>query len=480
MQKLFELIFSLLESSLRFLFEFIETVFSQISKRNTGYHAEFTSPRTLLSNSYKGFCLVGNKNLSIKNSYQNALCIGGTGTGKSSVVLLPSLYTMRSSFVVHDPSSELRSKAAGYLKQRGYEIKVLNFSNPSDSSGYNPLVRAKTSSDIQKIASMLVNTSMGVGKDPFWGISAISLLTMLITILKKQETKYQNLYNVLQLLNKLGGSPHEIDALFSRDADEVLFSEFKSFAALDDKVSGSIIAMAKAALQIFSDPCVARVTAEDNLNMEDFRLRPTALFIQNSVADQKFYSVLTSIFFEQFFSYTLSRFPEEKEKDIFFLVDEASSLKLPTLPLAVANVRKHRSGIMLIVQDYNQLIHNYGKFEADAIRANCFAKLYFSGQSLETSKELEQTLGRFEYIDKDGKKNIEPLMTNDQIRTMKLSRALLICGHHKPIFAKLQPFYKSRKYLEYSLIPTPEITNGISSDTIPILPLPSNSEKAHE
>lgn len=479
MGKLLQLIFSLLEGILSFLFEFSETVFSQISKRKTGYHAEFTSPRTLLSNKYSGFCLTGNRNISIKNSYQNALCVGSTGTGKTSLILLPSLYTMRSSFVVHDPASELREKSSGYLKKIGYEIKVLDFSKPNVSCGYNPLARAKSSSDIQKVASMLVSTAMGGNsKDPFWNTQAVSLLAMLITILKKQDTQYQNLYNVRQLLNKLGGSPKEVDALFSRDADEVLYSEYKSFISYDEKVISGVISTAKASLQIFSDESVAKVTATDNLNMEDFRLRQTALFIQNSVADQKFYSVLTSIFFEQFFSYTLSRFPAEKEQDIFFLVDEASSLKLPTLPLAVANVRKHRSGIMLIVQDYNQLVHNYGKFEADAIRANAFAKVFLTGTSHDTSKELSDMLGRVEYIDKDGKKVIEPLMSNDQIRTMKSSQALLICGHHKPILAKLVPYYKRRKYIEYSLIPPPDITNGISVDTIPILPLPANSEKS--
>lgn len=478
MSKLLQLIFSLLEGSLRFLFEFIETIFSQISKRKTGYHAEFASPRTLLSSEYSGFCLTGNKSVSVNFSYQNALCIGATGTGKTSLVLIPSLYTMRSSFVVHDPSGELFTKTAGYLKQKGYEIKVLNFAKPKISCGYNPLARAKSSSDIQKIVSMLVSTAMGGNsKDPFWNTQAVSLLAMLITILKKQPAEFQNLYNVRQLLNKMGGSPKDVDALFSRDADEVLYSEYKSFLSYDDKVVSGVISTAKAALQIFSDESVAKVTATDNLEMEDFRLHPTALFIQNSVAEQKFYSVLTSTFFEQFFSYTLSRFPEEKEQDIFFLVDEASSLRLPTLPLAVANVRKHRAGIMLIVQDYNQLVHNYGKFEADAIKSNCFAKVYFTGTSHETSKELSDMLGRFEYLDKNEKKNIEPLMTNDQIRTMKTSQALLICGHYKPILAKLEPYYKRRKHLEYSLIPAPEFNNKVSSDPIPILPLPTNSEQ---
>ena len=114
------------------------------------------------------------------------------------------------------------------------------------------------------------------------------------------------------------------------------------------------------------------------------------MYIQNSVADQKYYACLTSIFFEQFFSFLFGRFPKDIEQDIFLLIDEASSLNLPTLPLAVANVRKHRSGIMLLVQDFNQLIHNYGKYEADGIKANCFAKMYFTGQSLETATELEE------------------------------------------------------------------------------------------
>ena len=111
--------------------------------------------------------------------------------------------------------------------------------------------------------------------------------------------------------------------------------------------------------------------------MDEFRKKKVALYIQNSVADQKYYSVLTSIFFEQFFSYVMSRFPHKDEQDIFFLADEASSLRLPTLQLAVSNVRKHRAGIMLIIQDFNQLVNCYGKQEAEAIRANCFSKLFF-------------------------------------------------------------------------------------------------------
>lgn len=469
--KIFDITISIVEGTLKSTFGLLESVISDPKKNE--YKADFASERSLLSQWNYGFCLTGNKNLTIKNSFQNSLIIGGTGAGKSSVVLLPSLYTMKGSFIVHDPSGELHTKSAGYLKQKNYEIKILNFAHPDISSNYNPLARAKNSTDIQKVASMLVENSLGGGKkDPFWNNLAVSLITMLIQILKTQSEEYQNLCNVRNLLNSMGGNPKAVDALFSRNADEKLFSEFKSFLAFDDKVISGVLATCKAALQIFNDENIGKVTSSDNIPFEDFRNKPTVLYIQNSVADQKYYSTLTSIFFEQLFSYTLSRFPKQEEQNIFFLIDECSSLHLPTLALATANVRKHNAGIMLIIQDFNQIVHHYGKYESDAIRANCFAKLYFTGQSLETASELEKILGKYEYKDKDDKKVIRSLMTNDEIRTMKETRAILVCGHYPPILAKLHPYYKSLRYRNYSLIPAPinESTNAV--DTIPVLPLP--------
>ena len=473
------LIFKILESLIKFIVELIKFAITGIPERKEGYNAKFASNGSLLSNRQKGFCLTGRKNLSVKNSYQNSLIIGGTGTGKSSVVIIPSLYSMCGSFVIHDPSGELFAKSAGFLKHKGYDIKVLNFANPQNSSGYNPLIRANSSTDIQKISSMLIeNVLGGRAKDPFWNTQATSLLAMFITILKKQEPEFQNLYNVRQLINHLGGDPQTVDALFSKHADDILFAEYKSFIAYDEKVVSGVIATCKAALQIFNDEAIAKITSTDNLNLLDFRNQPTALYIQNSVADQKYYSVLTSIFFEQFFSFILSRFPTDREYDIFLLIDEASSLNLPTLSLAVANVRKHRAGIMLLVQDFYQLIHHYGKYEAEGIKSNCFAKMYFTGTSLETSKELEQTLGQFQYEDKKQRTVVRSLMTNDEIRTMQANRALLICGHHRPIIARLKPYYKISNYRQYSLINPPEILTEATFDSIPILPL--NTPTTHE
>ncbi|MFA6922885.1 MAG: type IV secretory system conjugative DNA transfer family protein [Bacteroidales bacterium] len=466
--KIFEIIFAV-------IFKIIDGVLGIFNYKEKGvYNAEFASSSKVFSFfSDYGFCLTGKKNLSVKDSYQNAIVIGGTGTGKSSVVLIPSIFTMKSSLIVHDPAKELFYKTSNYLNSKNIKVKVLNFADPSVSSNYNPLARANSSSEIQKIASMLVQNGLGENnnKENFWNIQATSLLAMLITILKKQDLEYQNLYNVRHLLNSLGGNPEAVDSLFSKYADEILFAEYKSFISYDEKIISSIIATCKASLQIFSDESIAKITSSDNLDFMEFRNRRTVLFIQNSVADQKYYSVLTSIFFEQFFSFIMSRFPKNDEEDIFFLVDEASSLRLPTLSLAVANVRKHRAGIMLLLQDFNQLVHNYGKYEADGIKANCYAKMYFTGASLETTTDLEKTLGKYEYVDKEEKKHVRPLMTGDEIRTMSKDEALLICGHHNPIKLKLVPYYKNFYLSDYGNLAPLELASQNNTDSISLLPL---------
>lgn len=478
-EQIIKLLLDLVIAAFTFLFEFIEQLVSGAPKRKKQFNAEFVSAGSLLSSSSFGFCLDGRHSLSVKNSYQNSLIIGGTGTGKSSIVLIPSLYRMSSSFIIHDPSGELFAKSSGYLQSVGYTVKTLNYAKWNFSSGYNPLIRAKTNSEIQKVASLLVRAALGDGgKDPFWNTQATALLSLLITILKTQSKEFQNLYNVRQLLNQLGGNPKAIDSLFSRYADEVLFAEYKSFIAYDQKVVSGIIATCKAALQIFSDDSVAITTSFDSLDFQQFRDERVALFIQNSVADQKYFSVLTSIFFEQFFAYILGRFPNKHEHDIFFLIDECSSLFLPTLPLSVANVRKHRAGIMLLLQDFAQLIHNYGRNDADAIRSNCFAKMYFTGQSHETTKELESLLGKYEYLGEKGEKIIRPLMTNDEIRTIKSNRAILICGNQRPVLAMLRPYYKSRKYRAYSEIEPVDTASEVESLTIPILELEQGKSDA--
>jgi type IV secretory pathway TraG/TraD family ATPase VirD4 len=162
--------------------------------------------------------------------------------------------------------------------------------------------------------------------------------------------------------------------------------------------------------------------------------------------------------------------PDKTSRSIFFLIDEMSSLYLPTtLQIALANLRKYRCGIMGIIQDCNQLEHLYGRNEASAIISNCFAKVYFPGQPIETARELESMLGKREYTDDEKRKHTRVLLTSDEIRTMDNKNALIFCGSHKAIFANMLPYYKRYQYLNNSKISIPNMNRNIIPSEVPLI-----------
>ena len=81
--QLYESVIELMVALLKFAFEFLEVAYAAIPKTTEGYRSKFGNSGTILSRREKGFCLTGNRNLSRRLSFQNALAIGGTGSGKS-------------------------------------------------------------------------------------------------------------------------------------------------------------------------------------------------------------------------------------------------------------------------------------------------------------------------------------------------------------------------------------------------------------
>ena len=52
--------------------------------------------------------------------------LDGSGSGKSASYVIPNAYQLLGSYVFTDPKGELYDKTAGYLRENGYDIKILN------------------------------------------------------------------------------------------------------------------------------------------------------------------------------------------------------------------------------------------------------------------------------------------------------------------------------------------------------------------
>ena len=474
-----KVIYEILDLFGEWLGEVYRFIFEELLKtRDHSLKAEFVSEKEILKKNNRGFCLTGTRSLSEKDSYTNAIIAGPVGTGKSTCVQIPSILKMNGSLVVLDISGELFDKTSRAKKQiSGAEVKVFNPTNPSKSLTYNPMARAVTSTQINTLADTLIRASLGSNsKDPFWNIMARDVIGMMIKILKTQEPEFQNLYNVKELLFKLRSSPQEVDRLFAHHADTLLLSQYKAFITYDSKLSGSVIATCQSALQLFSDENISKTTSSDSLDMDMLRTQKTILYIQVPVNQINYLSPLITILFSQLFEHTMNSIPHPtRDLDLFYLIDEAAMLRLPGAMLAnaISNMRKYRAGMLLIYQNsLSQLTENYGIQNARTILQGAQTKLYFGGQNLETTREISQILGRYEYEDDKGIKRSRDLMTADEVRLLKSDEAIILNTHKRPMKVRMTPYYKQAAMRRLTSLKPLEIAiNKLACEEVPLLDL---------
>lgn len=110
---------------------------------------------------------VGNYTLSqkVQISLNNNVCVlGGSVTERNLQFILPNLVNCNSSFVCIDIGGELIEHSAKFLKSKGYQVRVLNFSNEDEmkkSTRYNPFKYLKYNTDVSLLVSNIMANTEG-------------------------------------------------------------------------------------------------------------------------------------------------------------------------------------------------------------------------------------------------------------------------------------------------------------------------------
>lgn len=78
-------------------------------------------------------------------SNTHALVIGGTGSGKTQGLVIPTIQTnafsdLNPSMIITDSKGELFQTQSLLLQKQGYDIEVLNLRDATNSISWNPLV----------------------------------------------------------------------------------------------------------------------------------------------------------------------------------------------------------------------------------------------------------------------------------------------------------------------------------------------------
>lgn len=446
----------------------LDSIFNQ--RKIQKYDAQFGRETDIASRWNKGFLISKNRRLTRKQSFQGMLLVANTGAGKTVRVIAPNLLTLKNcSIICNDPAKELHKICATAMSKH-FEIKTLNFGDSSISSGYNPLSRIKRSSDINKLSHLLVATTLEKGgSDPFWGLQTQGLLNILIRIVMEQAEEYRNLTNVNFLLSVLSVKPKFLDALVMATNQNQLNLDYKSMMALPERTLMNIVASAKASLSSFNDSEISKVTSNDTIDFSSFRKKPTILFLHNSITDVKYVNSLISVVFEQFLSYILADLPQKEDLDMFLILEEASSLYIPSLPVALANLRKFRVGSIVATQSLSALETFYAK-ETEALLSNLVTQIFLPGiTSMPTLKKLEQISGIGKYIDNEGRTHTKPLLTTDEIRLLNEDESIIVSANYPVIIGKTSPYFRSLKFMKYLNLPPYPLKGEIGEGEVKLI-----------
>lgn len=138
----------------------------------------------------------------------NIFVMGGSGAGKSFHFVKPNLYNLNGSVVVTDPKGELLRDCGAYLKEKGYDIKVLNINKSTmmHSDCYNPFKYIRSENDITAlVTNIIANTSDENAQkgEIFWEKSEIMFSTaLMLYIWTAEPPERQNFCTFVDLLHK--------------------------------------------------------------------------------------------------------------------------------------------------------------------------------------------------------------------------------------------------------------------------------------
>ncbi len=457
-EKIKKFLFKALEITLYRAGQFLELLESMlsglvdlISETDHSLNASFDNESSILSKRNQGFCLTPQR-ISQSLSAQGVLINGNTGSGKSTVSVIPSILSTIGSQLIFDTSGELHEKTSGSLHSDGVAINQINWNDPYQTQFFNPLLRCTSLSQKTKLATQLVSQHIKEGQKDYWSSSAIGALVSVMRIVCQLPDECRNLFQVSHVLDLISSeeSRKQVNKLVAilEEEDKGLYDKYMSLIESGESLGG-VLASAKNAVQMFAlDESLALITSHDTLgDLMNMRKERTALYVHSSTTSADYYANMSNIFFNQFFEAFFDKLPTKDEPhSISFHLDEFPVLRLDNIDIICSVCRKYKGQMMIVCQDAeNQITANYGKAKAQAILSNLRTKLFLS-TSLSMATKLEQEIGKYEYEDKKtGHKRIRSLLTKDQIMQLPEDQGLITISGKKPILARLRPYYKTLK-----------------------------------
>lgn len=360
----------------------------------------------------KGKLILGNDQVYSLDCFEtklnnNVLVVGGSGSGKTTGVVIPNIEEAFGSYIITDPKGNLYRKLGSSLKEKGYRVLNLDLSMPNGHTGYNFFDYIETEQDVIKVAHILM---CGAGHGGFDGHNAYFyqtgelMLGSAIASVKWLESYKPDLKCLDPLLNycqrSLMGGPN-------KNYDPSAPDDYEEWASLSDRLAVNLHDLASDTASSISSTIASvlgklntkgvedmMLSNKNKIDIKDIGRRKTALFVTVSDTDRSM-DVLVNIFSTQAMN-VLCRYADTECKNeslpvpVRFIMDDfATNCTIEDFPRMISSIRSRNISAMIMIQAESQLEDRFGK-EAFTIISNCDSYLYMGGNDLETAKRVAE------------------------------------------------------------------------------------------
>lgn len=406
-----------------------------------------------------------NKNLPFQwQLNKNVLVVGLPGDGKTFTYVKPNLMQMNSSFVVTDPKGLLVRETGKMLEEHGYQVKVFDLVNLTNSDMFNPFNYMKSELDIDRITEALVegaseNEHKG---EPFWDKAQLLLNRALIGYLyfdSKTRDYTPNLSMVAELLRNIrrpnDKEPSTVEKMFA-ELEESMPGNYacKQWNLFNDNFDAetrtSVFAMVATQYSVFDHQAVTDLIKADTMEMDTWNTEKTAVFVAISETNKAFSflaSTLFTVMFDQLTHNADAIIQGQKDGytaddlvHVQFIFDEFANIgKIPHFNEVLASVRSREMSVKIIIQAISQLDTIYGDKARKSMVNNCATLLFLGTNDEDTMRYFsmragKQTITQKSYSEQRGQRvsgststqaHQRDLMTPDEIARIGVDEALV-------------------------------------------------------
>lgn len=412
-----------------------------------------------------GIPLINNgKEIYVDDGEYHNLVIGSTGSGKTECLVKPMVNLLArngESMIITDPKGELYKYTAETLKNKGYNVVLLNFRDPQRGNAWNPLMQPYSyykNGNFDKATELLDDVALNIlyeegpgPKDPFWERTSADYFAGLSLALFEDAQINQINLNSINYMSTIGEERYAASSTYIKEYFTLKGEESKPYIFASATISapsdtkGSILSTFRQKIRKFSTTDnLSEMLSHSDFDMRDIGQKKTAVFLVIHDEKKTYHSLMT-IFIKQCYETLIDVAHENGGKLPFrtnFILDEFANMPpLKDVDAMISAARSRLIRFTFIIQNYAQLSDVYGEHVAEIIKGNCSNLVYLISTELKALEEISKIAGEQKSKEKD-KTASTPLITVTDLQKLKLFEAVLIRIRTSPFRTHLKPNFK--------------------------------------